>query len=112
MRQKGTKRRRRAEVEAWFKARQREGWSLRELAERSGMRLGTLSWWSHELRKSVAPASKRSRGFRRVVADESAAVGAAATMRIVLPDGTQLEVGGGVDADDLAKVLDALRSRC
>ena len=44
---------RRREIERLFALRDREGMSLRELAEHSGIPLGTLSWWSHQLRQEV-----------------------------------------------------------
>lgn len=44
---------RRREIERLFALRDREGLSLRELAEHSGIPCGTLSWWSHQLRQEA-----------------------------------------------------------
>jgi len=44
---------RRREIERLFALRDREGLSLRELAEHSGIPYGTLSWWSHQLRQEA-----------------------------------------------------------
>lgn len=41
---------RRVEIERLLALRESEGLSLRELARRSGIPVGTLSWWAHKLR--------------------------------------------------------------
>lgn len=42
---------RRREMERLLSLRESAGLSLRSLSERSGIPVGTLSWWSHELRR-------------------------------------------------------------
>lgn len=82
---------RRGEIERLFSLRECEGLSLRELADRSGIPVGTLSWWSHRLRTEAAPAFTEVR-----VADEpaDAPAGPAGVVRLRLPGGAVAEFEG------------------
>src|SRR5690606_31920934 len=51
---------RRREIERLFVLRAREGLSLRELAARSGIPLGTLIWWSQRLREEARASESRT----------------------------------------------------
>jgi hypothetical protein len=107
---------RRREMEEWFRRRDREGWSLRELAGRAGMPAGTVSWWAHELsRQKREHEMCDASGFRLLVAADAAyatRADGADPIRIRLGNGTEIALGRGVDAQDLARVLDALEGRC
>jgi len=100
---------RRREIERLFALREREGLSLRALADRSGIPVGTLSWWSHRLRQEESPAFTEV----RVVDDQgdvSASpaplrdAGGACRMRLSLPSGVVAELEGDL-ADRVASAL-------
>ena len=108
---------RRQEMREWFHRREQEGWTLRELARRSGIPAGTVSWWSHELRKRRGRKGTKKRGFYEVVptAPEASVPpppGPESAIRIRLRDGTELDLVGGVDERVLARVLAVLTPRC
>ena len=91
---------RRREIERLFALRDRQGLTLRELADRSGIPVGTLSWWSYQLR------AEESAGFTEVrlapggaVTDEARSV-----VRLHMPAGLIAEFEGDV-ADRAATSL-------
>ncbi len=88
--------------------REREGLSLRQLSEDSGIALGTVAWWSWRLRQH-APVGRRSRkgGFVQVVAAD-ACVDAEIAVR--LDNGLVIEVRPGTDARWLREIVNALQS--
>ncbi len=47
---------RRREITRLLAQRETQGLSLRDLSERSGIPIGTLSWWSYRLRQESKPA--------------------------------------------------------
>lgn len=49
---------RRREIEQLLSERESKGLSLRALSDRSGIPIGTLSWWSHKLRSEVSAESR------------------------------------------------------
>ena len=83
---------RRREMERLFAVREAEGLSLRELSEQSGIPVGTLSWWSSQLRQSSAQA------FREVLVrhDDSSpsTTGRGPALRLRLPSGLIAEFDG------------------
>ncbi len=88
---------RRREIERLFAERAREGCSLRELSSRSGIPVGTLSWWSHRLREDSTPAFAEV----EVIPDGIVIDDASDTevpLRLRLGDGVVVEFSG-----DLAK---------
>ena len=92
---------RRREMTRLLALRDREGLSLRELAERFDIPTGTLSWWAHRLRAEKKPAFTEVRLSREVSAARSET---AAPARLRFPGGVVAEFDG-----DLAKlVADAL----
>ena len=86
--------------------RDRDGLSLRELSEESGIPFGTLSWWSWRLRQAPANATREAGGFVEVVA--AARGGHEVILR--LGDGVEIEVAPGTDVVWLRDLLTALRS--
>ena len=94
---------RRREIERLFALRDRQGLTLRELADRSGIPVGTLSWWSYRLR------AEESAGFTEVrlspggaVTDEAGE--ARSVVRLHMPAGLIAEFEGDV-ADRAATSL-------
>ena len=94
---------RRREIERLFVLRAREGLSLRELADRSGIPVGTLSWWSHRLREEARASESRTESMPafsqvRLVGPVAAPVEFAnevgSAVRVRLPGGAVVELEG------------------
>jgi hypothetical protein len=96
--------RRREEMAALLARRERDGLSLRQLSEESGIPFGTLSWWSWRLRQDDG---QRDSGFVEVVA---AGPGVDAAVVVRLSNGVAIEVQSGTDARWLCEIVTALRS--
>jgi len=100
-------------IEALLREREREGTSLARLARRSGIPLGTLSYWSWRRRRGPRSA------FVDVVVDARAAEDRAwgggsevSPFEIVLSGGRRLVVPPGFDADELRRLLRAAEDAC
>ena len=97
-----------ARVEAWKKS----GVSLREYAEREGLKPRSLQWWSWKLR-SKPNARKRTRA-RRVGFVELQAPAAAAAEResfeLTFPSGHVLRIPIGVDEDTMMSLVTTVGS--
>ena len=97
---------RRRDIERLLALRESSGLSLRALADRSGIPAGTLSWWSHRLRRE---APKHS--FAEVTVDgiESSHVAVADSdlPEIVVrhPDGVSVELRGSAARQVVERVL-------
>lgn len=104
---------RRRQMRRLLALREREGLSLRTIAERSGIRPGTLSWWSYELRKSARVESEAETSFAEVIVrSESPTTEACGTsFRVKLDSGHELLVPRDFDPDSLTRLVDTL-SRC
>lgn len=87
--------------------RERDGLTLRELSEESGIPFGTLSWWSWRLRQMSAEDARGSSAFVEVVAS-----GACNDSEVVvqLDNGLAVAVRGGADTRWLCELVAALRS--
>jgi len=97
--------RRRKEMAALLARRERDGLSLRELSEETGIPFGTLSWWSWRLRHS--PDKRTSEGgFVEVVA-ASGSAREAVVVRI--GSDVEIEVPPGTDVTWLRNLAAALR---
>lgn len=90
---------RRREIEQLFALREQEGLSLRELSDRFGIPVGTLSWWSHRLRRESRPAFAEVR-----VVDREPATCDGAPLRFRLPSGAIAEFEGEL-ADRISAAL-------
>jgi len=99
--------RRRDVMAALLARRERDGLSLRQLSEESGIPFGTLSWWSWRLRQLSVQDERGSAAFVEVVAS-----GASNDSEVVvrLDNGLAVEVRGGADAAWLRELVAALRS--
>lgn len=101
-------RRTRKQMAALLARRERDGLSLRGLAERSGIPIGTLAWWSWRLRQRDGGREvEGSHGFVEVVA---AGVEEASSVAVVVGEDLRIEVAPGFDADLLRSVVRTLRS--
>lgn len=86
--------------------RERDGLSLRQLAEQSGIPFGTLSWWSWRLRQPDASNSNGG-GFVEVVASDQRAD---SEVVVRLDNGLAVEARAGIDTTWLRDLVMALRS--
>lgn len=86
--------------------RERDGLSLRQLAEQSGIPCGTLSWWSWRLRQPDG-ASSTGHGFVEVVATDHRLDG---EVVVRLDNGLAVEARAGIDTTWLRDLVLALRS--
>ena len=104
------KRDRREQIAAYLAERDREGLSYAELAQRTGVRAATLSWWSWRLRKD----GRRASAFIAVegVAEPSLSGAADSGLVVEMPDGLRVRVSRDFDADTLARLVSLLRERC
>ncbi|MGE3173058.1 MAG: hypothetical protein AB7O97_10575 [Planctomycetota bacterium] len=91
-------------MSALLARRERDGLSLRELSDRSGIPLGTLSWWSWRLRQDAVDTAG---GFVEVVAAEPRADRGAL---IRLGSDLEIEVPAETDVTWLRDLVSALRS--
>jgi hypothetical protein len=98
--------RRRNEMAALLARREREGLSLRELSEETGIPFGTLSWWSWRLRHDSGDRPSEG-GFVEVVAT---AHGARDAVVVRVGNDVELEVPPGTDVTWLRNLAVALRS--
>jgi hypothetical protein len=86
--------------------RERDGLSLRELSEETGIPFGTLSWWSWRLRHG--PDDRMSKGgFVEMVAT-GGSVREAVVVRV--GNEVEIEVPPGTDVTWLSNLAAALRS--
>jgi len=81
--------------------REREGLSLRELAEQFDIPEGTLSWWAHRLRAEKRPAFTEVRMSKEASAER---VETGAPVRLRLPGGVVAEFDGDL-ANQVADTL-------
>jgi transcriptional regulator with XRE-family HTH domain len=104
---------RRRQIRRLLALREREGLSLRAIAERSGIPVGTLSWWSHELRMASSEAEEREVSFAEVVVSSGpdAPGEAGRSFRVTLESGHEVMVPQDFDPGSLARLVDTL-SRC
>ena len=84
--------RRREEMAALFAQREEQGLSLRSLSRRSGIPLGTLSWWNWRLRQEAEPSAAPSTNFVELVPP---AVEVAMDVVFVVIEGIEIRVRPG-----------------
>ncbi len=87
--------------------RERDGLTLRELSEESGIPFGTLSWWSWRLRQMSEDDERGSAAFVEVVAHSARNDG---EVVVRLDNGLAVEVRCGADTSWLRELIGALRS--
>lgn len=87
--------------------REREGLSLRQLSEESGIPFGTLSWWGWRLRQADGDERGGKRAFVEVVASDRHVDN---EVVVRLDNGVAVEVRSGTDAAWLRDLIAALRS--
>jgi hypothetical protein len=96
----------REDVERLLSQRCAEGLSFRELSERCGIPIPTLSYWSGKLQR------ERACGEPRLVPVEVVDEATAASIAIEVGPGLRVLVGANFDAVHLSRVLSVLTSRC
>ena len=89
---------------ALFARRERDGLSLRELSEATGIPLGTVSWWSWRLRQGSVPRPATEQFVELEVAP--AVVGDV----VVRFADVEIAAASGTDTVWLANLVKALRS--
>jgi len=89
--------------------REREGLSLRELSTKTGIAVGTLSWWSWRLRQDSGGEAERQCGFVEVVT-EPVGVRGGGPVEIELRNGIRLAIDDQVDLELLRRVVGVLQT--
>ena len=97
---------RRKEMAALLARRERDGLSLRELSEETGIPFGTLSWWSWRLRQGTGDGASED-GFVEVVAT---ARSVRETVFVRVGNDVEIEVPAGTDTTWLGNLAAALRT--
>lgn len=90
-------------VERW----RRSGQTAREFAALEGVRAGTLSWWSRELRR----AERASPAFIEVAPPVAAPSGGEGCIEVVLGERLRIRVSGAFEESVLRRVVAALEGR-
>lgn len=94
---------RRQEMAQLLREREERGESLRSLAERTGIPVGTLSWWQHQLRRGHETVP----GGGDVELIELGRTAAAACFEVIV-DGVTVRVPSQFDPASLATLLQVL----
>jgi transcriptional regulator with XRE-family HTH domain len=101
-------------MEGLLSQRESKGLSLRTLSDRSGIPVGTLSWWSHKLRSEEATESVPT--FVELVPSETPRFTAAVPdtepcepeLRVQHPSGLVLEFRGALATHVAERVLNGI----
>jgi transcriptional regulator with XRE-family HTH domain len=100
---------RREEIGRLLAVRERERLSLRALSERSGIPVGTLSWWTHRLRQGSAGAAFRE--VKVVEADDAsgqAAQGTEPELTLRHPSGLVVEIRGALAIQVAGEIVEGI----
>jgi transcriptional regulator with XRE-family HTH domain len=100
---------RREEIGRLLRLREREGLSLRALSERSGIPVGTLSWWTHQLRQE--PDGPVFREVKVIEADDLSAATldeSAPELTLRHPSGLVVEIRGALAAEVAGRIVEAM----
>ncbi len=95
----------------WLARRERQGLTLRELSQQTGVPVGTLGCWAWKLRREgerPGPGRPSAAGFVELVSQEAGEPG---RVEIVLAGGRRILVAGAVDEERLVCLVRALE-RC
>lgn len=98
---------RRREMQRLLSLRESEGLSLRTLADRSGIPVGTLSWWSHHLRQTE-PENVFAEVRVVDLGTDRAACGSVPEVVVRHDDGVTVELGGHAAQQVVDRVLACL----
>ena len=105
---------RRREMERLLSQRESKGLSLRTLSDRSGIPVGTLSWWSHRLRSEEPTESMPT--FVELVSSDTPRFTAPVPdteegepeLRVLHPSGLVVEFRGALAKDVAERVLNGI----
>jgi len=91
----------REEMKRLLAKRERHGWTYRELAQKSGVKAHTLSWWAWKLRQE-----EEAPGFVEVDVDVPARD--AVAIEVEMPSGHILRIPSDFDDRSLRRLLGVL----
>ncbi|HNB07426.1 MAG TPA: helix-turn-helix transcriptional regulator [Thauera aminoaromatica] len=93
-----------------MRLREERGLSLRALSERSGIPVGTLSWWTHHLRASASRTDFVAVKIRDDEDGRDPPSGCGASrLRMRLPSGVSLTVEGELAERVVAAVMEGMQ---
>jgi len=93
------------EIRRLLSRRESEGLSYAQLSADSGIPVGTLAWWGHQLR-SESRVTTAATEFVEVIPKVSAE--ASGDVEITLPSGIQVHAPGSIDREALARLVTAI----
>jgi len=94
----------------WLARREQYGWSLSELARRSGQPAWKLRWW--QKRRDRARAATTPAGAFVAVELTDSAPSPSATLEVTTPAGYRVQVPAHFDPEHLRRVLAVLAAAC
>jgi transcriptional regulator with XRE-family HTH domain len=100
-------------MERWLRVREREGLSFAEVAQRSGIPVGTLANWAGRLRRSATDVA--TEGFVELVAAGDSSGAETAGIDVVTlrsASGARIELRGRFAEQMVARLLEQMGSWC
>jgi hypothetical protein len=94
----------------WLARGAQYGWSLSELARRSGYPAWKLGWW--QKRRDRFRAAETASGAFVAVELTDAVSSPPATLEVTTPSGHRVSVPAGFDAEHLRRLLAAIATAC
>lgn len=104
----GRRETRRAEILELFAQRDRERLTWKQLSERSGIPVGTLTSWQQALRKEA----RKKAGFVELAPKKAASQPGHPALTLETAAGLRIHLPPGFDADTLRQVLSTLGVPC
>lgn len=93
-----------------MRLREERGLSLRALSERSGIPVGTLSWWTHQLRAAASRTDFVAVKIRDDEEGREASSGCGASrLRMRLPSGVSLTLDGELAERVVMAVMEGMQ---
>ena len=94
--------------------RERHGWSFRQLSDKTGIPVSTLSYWRRRLEAGAAAGRRRFVPVRLTDHEEEPAIleEDRAAVTLTLPSGIRLDIPARFDDGDLARLLRVVCEAC